>query len=536
MAQSPVPSLVAKTKKPTPLQTVAMARAQQPQLPDPRIMDSRRTVNALGQTVGVGGKPIPVDNHGLVVSPSASVSALTAGREPLPNAPAKKPKVKIQIHPDGTISVTSHGHTQTTTGTPLANGGAHVGGPSGPDLAPTTPVGTFDPKHPGTNPGGAIDRVPTQTGPGGAKKPALSDFALAQQQAQLLLNPVVKQITDALNARSKTAQDSINSYTGELGRLFGLYSGTAGAGYDTALADQSAIDSALADRLNGVTSTATSDLSSKLSGNVDPATAARVAAEVSQFGTGAGKAGFALGSADLSRLVGERANASNYGAKLPGVAGLYGLAATKSQQAKDSQDLATALTNVQANAPSITESLLSGIRTDRNQRAQLAFEKSQFGAKTKAATAAATTKANTADATLSKTLGFLVNAQGDPILKGGQIVELPKSSSPRKANASLSKSLGYVVDAQGAPILRDGKKIVVPKASSSKVTPASRAKALGLARLGHRPGPNGEAPVTWQVYLNTGLSKGIPAEVLIEEGRKVYTQAEIHQGLVPGSK
>lgn len=544
MAQAPPSgSVVVKTKKPTPLQQ-RLARQQKLKAQGAAYDEAVRTGRIPGTPADIGGglnraatagthTTVPVDRRGLVRTP---IHGLDLGKAaPLPDAPVHKPKAKIVIHPDGRIEVHSGHSTKTATPTSYTS----HGGPSAvpPDMRapgeqtlrhlPPTDIVT----RPKTKTRGTAGSGTTTAGS------PMSDFDLAQSRTSQLLDPVIKQITDAINARTNAQQSAVTGYTGELARLYGLYTGESGKAFDQGIASSATVNDALANRLAGVTSSTGTDLAAKLASiSADPATAARISGDVAAAGKGAGNAGFALGSADLSALIGQKANAGDYGAKLPGLAGLYGLQATKQAQGQGSTDLASALTQLEGNAPSLATSLLSQIQTNRNQQQQLDFEKSQFGVKTKQTKAAATVKANTADASLSKALGFLVNAQGDPVLKGGKIVEMPQSTSARKANASLSKSLGYVVDAQGEPILRGGKKIIVPKSSTVKAaTPATRAKALGLARVGHAPGPNGEPPVTWQKYLDTGLSKGIPAGVLIEEGRKVYTQAEIHQGLIPGS-
>lgn len=547
MAQAPPPgSVVVKTKKPTPLQQ-RLARQQKLKAQGAAYDEAVRTGRIPGSPADIGGglnraatagahpAAIPVDTRGLVRTP---IHGLDLGKAaPLPDAPVHKPKAKIVIHPDGRIEVHSGHSTKTATPTSYApTHQADAPAPGGIVHSTVGPDGTIRDYGINPNPKAKVKPKALVRSATTAGSP-MSDFDLAQSRSSQLLDPVIKQITDAINARTNAQQSAVTGYTGELARLYGLYAGESGKAFDQGIASTATVNDALANRLAGVTSSTGTDLAAKLASiSADPATAARISGDVAAAGKGAGNAGFALGSADLSSLIGQKTNAGDYGAKLPGLAGLYGLQATKQAQGQGSTDLASALTQLEGNAPSLATSLLSQIQTNRNQQQQLDFEKSQFGVKTKQTNAAATVKSNTADASLSKALGFLVNAQGDPVLKGGKIVEMPQSTSARKANASLSKSLGYVVDAQGEPILRGGKKIIVPKSSTVKAaTPATRAKALGLARVGHAPGPSGEPPVTWQKYLDTGLSKGIPAGVLIEEGRKVYTQAEIHQGLIPGS-
>lgn len=64
-------------------------------------------------------------------------------------------------------------------------------------------------------------------------------------------------------------------------------------------------------------------------------------------------------------------------------------------------------------------------------------------------------------------------------------------------------------------------------------------QALGAARNYHAPWKdadgNDQDPLSWQQYLTHGLNAGIPMWVLIDQGRKVYSQQEIKQGLIPGA-
>ena len=117
-----------------------------------------------------------------------------------------------------------------------------------------------------------------------------------------------------------------------------------------------------------------------------------------------------------------------------------------------------------------------------------------------------------------------------------------------KANASLSKSLGYLVDGSGNPILQGGKKVTLPKpASAAKKGPlglsakdyqTKTSLALGAARNYHSiwKDANGkeQAPLSWQQYLTHGESAGIPIAILIAQGRKVYSPDERKLGLIPG--
>jgi len=113
------------------------------------------------------------------------------------------------------------------------------------------------------------------------------------------------------------------------------------------------------------------------------------------------------------------------------------------------------------------------------------------------------------------------------------LAKLSKGSAP-KANASLSKSLGYLVDASGSPILQNGKKVMLPASTANKSVSVQRweAKALAAARRAHSGWTDSAGvkhpPQDWQTYMTQGLAEGVPASIIIAQGRRVFTQAEIH--------
>lgn len=548
MANPPVKSIVLKGPRPTSAQAAAMAQAQQPTLPDPRIMDSRRTVNAQGVTVGVGNpKRIAVNDRGFVTSPSQAVSALTRGIKPAKNVdpgfqakPTPKPHVKVTVHPNGKIEVT------------------HAPAPK-----PTAQVA------PQQNAPAATPTVKPKAKVAPARVPAAQAAAPQQtieQQAQTILDPVKASILNAINQRVTDQQTAITNYSKDLAGLMGQYAPASKASYGNAETGQAAIDAALASTLQGAGASGQADLAAKLAQiNADPGTAARINGQAAQDTSGAVGAGAARGSASLSSLLAQGANAQDYGAKLPGVAGLYGLQATKSAQSQGTTDTANAVATLEQQLPNIVQQL----KTNKTQGAQVNFERGVAllqangnvvtpeirkllggalpNGPTPKAVAASAAAAPKVDSTLSKAYGVQTDQQGRAIVgKDGKPIPYPTGgTSAPKVDLALSKAYGILVDNTATPILKNGKPVELP--STAKATDkyhglsaskyqTEQAKAAGLARIAHEPTTDGHPGVSWQTYLTGALKQGVPWWVAIQEGKRVYSVAEIKLGLIPGSK
>jgi hypothetical protein len=567
MAHPPVPSVVVKTPRMTPAQAVQAARAAQAKfnagLPNPLALPNLTNVSPTGATVGSASRPIHTNRRGLVTNPANDPIAAAAARaKPLPNAPAKAPKVKVQVHPDGTISVTAHGHTQTSTPQPYSRVAA-PSSPAGPAaaLGAAPKGGKYQTDAKGRT-DTTLNRNPRVPAVAGVAAPQLS----IEQQAQNLLNPVEKSITDAINARVNSSQDAITGYAKDLAQMMGQYGPEAKAAYGNAETGQAAIDAALAQTLSGAGTSGQADLAGKLAAiDADPGTAARIMGTAGTDASGALGAAAGRGASSLSQLVGEKANAQDFGATQPGLAGLYGLQATKANQAKGVTDTASAVAQLEQQFPGIVQTL----KTDTNQNKQLRFEhgvallnanggvvtpeiKTLLGGalpvgltpKAKAAAAAAGPKV---DSTLSKAYGVQTDQQGRAIVgKDGKPIPYPTGGGTTpKVNVSLSKIYGILVDNTGSPILHRGKPVELPpdaKAASggkyhgltASKYQTEQAKAAGLARIAHEPTSDGHPGVSWQQYLTGTLKQGVPWWIAIQEGKRVYSPAEIKLGLIPG--
>jgi hypothetical protein len=378
-------------------------------------------------------------------------------------------------------------------------------------------------------------------------------------------------ILDAINQRLTSQQGAITNYSKDLAQMMGQYGPAAEAAYGNAQTGQAAVDAALAQTLSGAGNAGQAELAGKLAKiDADPGTAARINGAAAGATQGAASAAAGRGAASLSDLISRGAAAGDYGAKLPGVAGLYGLQATKSAQAQGTTDTANAVSQVEQQLPTI----VNQIRTNRQQ--QSANETTRALAATQAlgkapawaakilgvapgtpsaavrtATARATAAAGKVDATLSKAYGVQTNSQGEAITgKDGKPIPYPtgvKDPAAPKVDLVLSDRYGILVDAPAQPILRNGKPVLLPKKQGSgaarKTLSAGEksrqtALALGAARTYHQPWADSSGatnpPLTWQQFLTHGLSAGIDVNILIGQGKRIYTQAEIKQGLIPG--
>jgi hypothetical protein len=140
-----------------------------------------------------------------------------------------------------------------------------------------------------------------------------------------------KYIGGQVSAYTKPRQSAITGYTQSLAGALGGISPAIGAAYGQAEQQQSALDTALADRLNASGQETASTLGAALAAagqSEHPANAVRNEA------LGASNAAFATGSASQSQLISQGAASQAYGAQLPGIAAMGGLQASRGLQAQ----------------------------------------------------------------------------------------------------------------------------------------------------------------------------------------------------------
>lgn len=450
--------------------------------------------NAVGARVVVRNAPVADFTHGGMGHAAST-----------PKAGSRTPKVKVTVHTDGRIEV----HHSPTVAAPVSS--AHTD-TSGPPVTHAHPV-----------------RTPAARGAAPAARQQT-----VEQQAQGLLDPVKKAILDAISQRVTAEQGAITGYSKDLAGLMGSYGPASKAIYGEAKAGQSAVDAALGGTLAGQGQSGQAELAAKLAQiDADPATAARINAAAGANTAGASGAFAARGAASLSDLISRGASAQDYGAKLPGVAGLYGLQATKTAQSRATTDTANAVSTLEQQYPALVQGLKqnqqqqSANETTRALAAVQALGKAPAWAakilgvppgtpsaaikaattRATAATNAASAKAGKVDLPLSKTYGILVNSSADPILKNGKVVPVPGQAPSQTMGLSPKDFLKY------------------------------KTQALGAARNYHSTWSDSKGnqfpPLSWQQYLTHGENAGIPSQILVAEGRKVYSQAEIKRGLIP---
>lgn len=515
-ARPPIRSVVVKTPTPTPVQqrlstaqaqTARSARAQHILATDPQYGGAGDPWSHLRESLA---RPVATDARGFVKSPIADRTArLAPAKAATPRA--KKAPIKVTVHPDGRVEVhhTPLVSTSTASAVPVHTVSAHP-------VRPTKAA-------PARTPAGVVSTAPVQT---------------VEQQAQGLLDPVKKAILDAINQRVTAEQGAITGYSKDLAGLMGSYGPASKAAYGNAEVGQAAVDAATGGTLAGQGQAGQAELAAKLAAiDADPATAARINATAGANTAGATGALAARGSSSLSDLISRGASARDYGAKLPGVAGLYGLQATKAAQSKATTDTANAVATLEGQYPSLVTSL------KQNQQQQSANETTRALAATQALGAAPPWAA--------KILGVPPGTPSAAIKaatvkgKAASVAAQAKvDTAARKVNLPLSKTYGILVNANAEPILKNGKVVPVPGQPPSKTQGLSakdflkfQSQALGAARNYHGTWSDAKGnqfpPLSWQQYLTHGESAGIPINVLIAEGRKVYSQAEIKRGLIP---
>jgi hypothetical protein len=391
---------------------------------------------------------------------------------------------------------------------------------------------------------------------------------LAAKQAQLAVNAQTLPYNDAIQQNQDLAashDQAIQGITAALAQMFkgngadisNIYGSSADAvaGYGKGFSDQNA---ALKADAGTAASTANPNLS--------PEQQAEIAKSYAGTPTDVMYGLHGYSPATSLRTLGAALGA-NFDKSEPGVLGGLGqewLGANHADALKQLQDLQLKRGEVSAQYPSIYQSAFNALRDQQTKDQSLALTqrvtlgnytgfdpvtgqptyKTQHDANT---AAAAARKVNT---TMSGQYGVQMNANGEVIVgaNGKPIAYPKKQASQPTVNTKLSQWYGVLVDSHGHAIRSpEGKFIPVPaqantdnqlhglkRAAYDKLA----AQSLGLARVAHRPytdkNGNVHPPVSWQEYLNGALNKKIPVWIVIQQGRRVYSQKEIQDALIPG--
>lgn len=250
-------------------------------------------------------------------------------------------------------------------------------------------------------------------------------------------DPQIADINRAITRRSRAETDAIGGYTNQLAQALGGYEGRAKSIYGDAQARQAAVDAALSGKLTASGDTLAEGLSARLAqaGLGGERAASEATQDVRATGSGAGNALYGVGSAGLSDLISRGAGAQAYAAAQPGIARLAGMQQLGQARARYEGERADQVGKIRSRIPGLIAELMRDERATEFDKvlARLTGEKD---------TAAATAKAQQPDSALSKVYGYVVDANGNPIMgANGKVVPVAKTggAAPGKARMSAVK-------------------------------------------------------------------------------------------------
>jgi hypothetical protein len=297
----------------------------------------------------------------------------------------------------------------------------------------------------------------------------LSDQEVRTRASSLVnqqLSPLMAQLREVIEGRSRAGQQAIGGYTQRLqGNLADLLPKLQHA-YAGAQQSQAATNDALAQRLGGHGQQLSQELGGKLAEINAPAAAhERVAEGAAQTGTGAANAGYAAGSAELSRLLAEGAHATEYGSKLPGIAGLGGLQHSRDLEAMLSRELAEKGGEITGQGGALFAQLYQHL-TDQelnkaiakgsglSQQAELKYKREQaaYERQLKQQQLTETRRHHQANEGTAAMRAAIAAANAAERARTNKVKER------RKPNASLSAKYGWIVDDYGNYIRRKNKR------------------------------------------------------------------------------
>lgn len=363
---------------------------------------------------------------------------------------------------------------------------------------------------------------------GSSSTPASSDQATAQSVISAILKPILDEINKQAATQGQNAKTLISGYTTS------AQDALKGIDYQqpftNAAAQESAINTALMNQLKGVGGGAQDQLAGELaSAGSDPTFAAALGSRLGNITTGAANAGLASGGAAASKLIGQGAAAKGYGDTLPGITALAGLQDLGKALGGIETGRQTQVGSLQSKVPGMVQSeltALSSARTAQQKNAVAAAIAEGYDP----TTGQLTPKAR---ASLASALGY-DPMTGKPTAK--TTIGQENADSHAQQVGINDASLKAKLAAADAKAKTAGKL----HGLSQNEYQTKAATALGLARVAHTPYTDSSGtthpPVSWQQFLNGGLKKNVPIWILIEQGRRVYSQAEIKQGLIPGAK
>ncbi len=141
----------------------------------------------------------------------------------------------------------------------------------------------------------------------------------ANNQVMQFMNPMLARLAAQRVAAESNARAVAPQHVTALQGQLQVGAGKMDESFNRGIVADSAVNDALANRLNAVGGGEQASLSAKLA-----QIGAQDQGEIAKTYQGASNAGFATGAAGLQQLIAERANAGAYQAKLPGIAALQG--------------------------------------------------------------------------------------------------------------------------------------------------------------------------------------------------------------------
>ena len=258
--------------------------------------------------------------------------------------------------------------------------------------------------------------------------------AQVTSEANAEISPLVAAVEKQIEGQTAAATNAIKGYSADAAaKLAGL---DYQAPYTQSESGQAAVDDALRQALAGAGTSDADALSSRLAVINDPSVAA-AAKQVADNGAANGTTALASGSAALSNLLANAAAAGSYGNKLPGLAQLAGLQDIAAAQQQGQSNIGTQTQQLESQLPSIIQNLQS--ENDSRSSALASARENQVARQDAIASTAANNATKLAQTQTSAAAG----------VQKAKIAANTKATQASRPNASLSKTVGYVVDSNG---------------------------------------------------------------------------------------
>ena len=235
-------------------------------------------------------------------------------------------------------------------------------------------------------PAAPIRRQGGQPAPPGAPDyvPPVDDYARAKALFAQLLGPQIDSLNSLYAGRAKSGMDAIGGFTKQLAAALAPLAGQMQGIYGGAEQSQASSDAALRQALVGGGQGLADALAGKLGAiNAPGAQIADVAGGQAQTGVGAGNAGFALGSAELGRLIGTGTAEQTFAAKQPGIAGFTGLQKAGELQQSLQSELAGKVADLQSKQGDFVQGDVQGRQSARAAAASQQERLREFNLKSK---------------------------------------------------------------------------------------------------------------------------------------------------------